>query len=50
MMRFDRSADLIFQFKETEQCSAAEALARETQQDNQRTSDSLNIYLIPRDL
>lgn len=49
MIRFDRSADLIFQLKETEQCSAAEALAR-TQQDNQRTSDSLNIYLIPRDL
>lgn len=35
MTHFDRSADLIFQLKGTEQCSAAESWARKTQRGNQ---------------
>lgn len=50
MAHFDRSADLIFQLKGTERCSAAEALARKTQQGNERTWNSRNIYLIQKDL
>lgn len=35
MTHFDGSADLIFQLKGTEQCSAAESWARKTQRGNQ---------------